>query len=129
MDYRRLFSEVRDRPGLYGLDGSFRGFCAFVHGADAGNDWQLLAGFRESLVVRVGAGNNLTWPALVLRLAWPDVDTGWLELVTQPDRNRTAVDALFSLLEEYLDRRAVADGLVTIFDEYLTWLKAQDWYR
>jgi hypothetical protein len=39
------------------------------------------------------------------------------------------VDLLFSLLDEYLERRSTPGGTVAIFDEYLTWLKAQPWYR
>jgi hypothetical protein len=58
MDYRSLFADVRSRPGMFGLDGSFHDFTVFLRGCEAGNDWQLLAGFRESLVARCGRGNN-----------------------------------------------------------------------
>jgi hypothetical protein len=72
VDYRQLFTDVRQRPGMFGLDGTFHDFTVFVRGCEAGNDWQLLAGFRESLIARLAAGNNLGWEGLVLHLAFPD---------------------------------------------------------
>jgi hypothetical protein len=114
---------------MWGLDGSFGQFCAFLTGVDAGNDWQLLSGFREWLVVRADTGNNLVWSGLVLRLAFPDVETGWHERLTDPDANMRAVDTLFALLDQFLDLRAEHDGTVTVFDQYLTWRQAQSWYR
>ena len=52
MNYRELFQQIRERPGMWGLDGSYGQFCAFLLGCDAGNAWPLLTGFREWLVVR-----------------------------------------------------------------------------
>ncbi|WP_157978990.1 MULTISPECIES: hypothetical protein [Nocardia] len=127
MDYRQLFVEISKRPGIYGLDGSFGQFVAFLNGVDAGNDWRLLTGFREWLVVRLGDGNNLVWSGLVLHLAFPSQQSGWRELVADPQDNRIAVDMLFGLLDEFLTRRTEHGELVRIFDEYLTWLKAQSW--
>jgi hypothetical protein len=69
VDYRKLFSDLQRRPGMFGLDGSFGQFCAFLTGVDAGHDWQFLTGFRELLVTRGGTGNHLTWTGLVVRLA------------------------------------------------------------
>lgn len=66
VDYQQLFVEVSKRPGMYGLDGSFGQFVAFLNGVDAGNDLQLLAGFPEWPIVRLGDGNNLAWSGLVL---------------------------------------------------------------
>jgi hypothetical protein len=129
VEYRKLFADIQSRPGMWGLDGSFGQFCAFVTGADAGNDWQLLTGFREWLVVRADAGNNLTWPALILRLAFPGVEIGQRERLTDPDGNTQAVDTLFALLAEFLDLRTPQGGTVAMFDEYLAWLKSQSWYR
>jgi hypothetical protein len=129
VDYRKLFSDIHDRPGMWGLDGSFGQFCALITGIDAGNDWLWLTGFREWLVVRADTGNNLTWPGLVLRLAFPDVDAGRRELLAEPDNNKRAVDTLFTLLDTFLELRAGHGGTVAVFDEYLTWLKAQSWYR
>ena len=126
MDYRKLFSDVHARPGLWGLrDGSFATCTAFVLGVDAGSDHELLTGFREWLVVRFDGGNNLAWTGLVLRLAFPDFDGGPMP----PDGDQQAVDTLFGLLDEFLALRTDRDWLVTIYDNYLAWLKAQSWYR
>lgn len=127
MDYRQLFSGIGKRPGLYGLDGSFREFVAFLSGVDAGNDWQLLTGFREWLIVRLGFGDNLVWSGLVLHLAFPGQQSGLRDLMADPENNRIAVDRLFELLDEFLARRAEHGEVVRIFDEYLTWRKTQSW--
>jgi len=128
VEYRKLFSDIHDRPGMWGLDGSFGQFCAFLTGVDAGNDWQWLCGFREWLIVRADTGNNLHWSGLVLLLAFPGDQTGRRALLAEPEHDKRAVDTLFTLLGEFLDRRAEHDGTVAVFDEYLTWLKAQSWY-
>jgi hypothetical protein len=129
VDYRTLFAEISRRPGLYGLDGSFDQFRAFVSGADAGNDWRFLTGFREWLIVRLGYGNNLTWPGLVLRLAFPEDQPDLRNRLKDPDRNRIACETLFRLLDEFLARRAAHDEPAAIFDEFLTWRRAQSWYK
>ncbi|WP_328457685.1 MULTISPECIES: hypothetical protein [unclassified Amycolatopsis] len=128
MDYRKLFAEIHRRPGLYGLDGGYHDYCTFLLGADAGNDGQLLTGFTESLVPRVGTGDSLTWTSLVLHLAFPGRTAGWREEAAGEGRQH-AVDLLFALLDEFLERRAAPGGTAAIFDDYLTWLKAQSWYR
>ncbi|WP_433199358.1 hypothetical protein ACQP1G_06445 [Nocardia sp. CA-107356] len=109
---------------MYGLDGSFGQFVAFLSGVDAGNDWQLLTGFREWLVVRLGDGDNLVWSGLVLHLAFPDQQSGRRDLLANPEDNRVAVDKLLELLDEFLTRRTGHRELVRVFDEYLTWLEA-----
>jgi hypothetical protein len=128
MEYRTLFAEIHRRPGLYGLDGSYAQFCVFIDGVDTGNDRQLLTGFREWLVTRLGTGNNLVWRGLVLHLAFPGAGAAGRDVSTDPDRNRVAVDALFALLDEFLERRRAHGALAEIYDAYLTWLKAQSWY-
>lgn len=129
MDYRTLFAEIHQRPGLYGLDGSYAQFCVFIDGVDAGNDRALLTGFREWLIPRLGAGNNLVWRALVLHLAFPGADATGRDVAGDTERNRVAVDLLFDLLDEFFERRRAHDGLVKIYDEYLTWLRGQPWHK
>ncbi|MFG1777542.1 hypothetical protein ACGFIR_24310 [Micromonospora sp. NPDC049051] len=127
MDYRKLFADVHRRPGMFGLDGSFHDFTVFIRGCEAGNDWQLLAGFREWLVARCGSGDNLVWEALILWQAFRDGPPRREELQTDPELDRVAVETLFRLLDEFLRLRAEHDGLTRIFDEYLTWRKGQSW--
>src|SRR5689334_22386721 len=87
VDYRTLFAEISRRAGPCGLDGSFEQFTTFVSGVDAGNDWQLLTGFREWLIVRLGYGNNLTWPGHVLWLAFPEDQPDLRSRLKDPDQN------------------------------------------
>ena len=118
MDYRELFAQVRQRPEMYGVQNSFHSFCAFLHGVDAGNDWQLFTGFREFLAVRAGLGTNLAWPGLIMRLAFPNASAPLLELLDDPEQERAAVDTLFSCLDEFLERRAKVGEVERIFEEY-----------
>jgi hypothetical protein len=110
---------------MHGLDGSFQDFCAFLHGVDAGNAGRLLTGFREMLVVKVGLGTNLTWPALVLRLSFPETESKHRELLTDQDRGRVAVDTLFDALAEFRRRTSAPDGLLAVFGEYLRFTRAE----
>jgi hypothetical protein len=118
MDYRTLFQRVRRTPEMFGVQNSFRSFCAFLYGVDAGNDWQLFIGFREFLVIRTGFGANLTWPGLILHLAFPNVSSGLRDVLDDPEQERIAVDMLFTCLDEFLERRAKHDETRRIFDEY-----------
>jgi len=114
---------------MFVMDGTFYNFTAFVRGCEAGNDWQLLTGFREWLVARADGGDNLIWEALVLRLAFPDRSHGPSreELTTDSTLNGTAVETLFGLLDEFLQRRVEHGEVAKIFDEYWQWRRAQSW--
>lgn len=129
VNYQELFADVRRRPGMFCLDGTFHDFTVFVRGCEAGNDWQLLTGFREWLVTRVGGGDNLIWEALVLRLAFPEQSHGPTreELAKDSVINNAAVERLFELLDEFLQLRAEHGGVAKIFDEYWRWRRAQPW--
>lgn len=102
MNYRELFTLVHRRPGMYGLDGSFKHFSIFVDGCDAGSSWTLLTGFREWLIVQVNDRDNLVWPALVLWLAFP---SGKRPDELDANDNAVAVEMLFRLLDEFLELR------------------------
>jgi hypothetical protein len=125
VDYRTLFAQVHSHPGLFGLDGSYGQFCAYVDGVDTGNAGRLLTGFREWLVTRLGDGDNLVWRGLVLRLAFPDTDSIRLEALSEAEPNRTAADTLFALLEEFLALTERRDALVQVYDGYLIWRKGR----
>lgn len=122
--YRALLTAIRREPARHGLDGTFTTTTAFVLGLDAGSGWNMLAGFQERLVVRRGAGHDLTWPILVRHLA----PGGWTHPLT-PGGDTTAVTALHRLLGEFFDARAQPDGLGRIFRDYQSWLTTQAWYQ
>jgi hypothetical protein len=111
MEYRVQFQAIHKRPQLYGLDGSYGQYCAYLAGLDAGNDGRLLTGFREWLVAR------------------PDGPAGGRAAVESADRDPAVIDTLFALLDEFFARRVGPQDLVRIYDDYLTWLKAQSWYK
>ena len=119
---RELFALVRKRPGMYGIT-NFATACTFITGYDAAHNWSALNGFREMLIPRLDRGDNLTWVALVRHLA----PGGWSDPLT-PEADAAATETLFELLDEFLARSTQHGGLLRIYEDYLTWLKAQDWY-
>jgi hypothetical protein len=148
MNYRELFQQIRERPGMWGLDGSYGQFCAFLLGCDAGNAWSLLIGFREWLVVRFKESHrpdNVVWDGLILWLAFPEcwratplwadksvaVYTLELPAGTRTDPSETnnharrAVELLFDLLDAFWEEREQFRGLTKIFAEYATWLESE----
>lgn len=122
--YRDLLASVRQRPAMHGLDGSYATINAFVLGCDAGSFGGMLTGFREWLIVRLGNGNNLGWPALVRHLA----PGGWVPPLTA-EADVAAVTTLFELLDEFMEKREHPDGLLTIYSDYQSWLNTQSWHR
>jgi hypothetical protein len=120
VNYRELFAEVRQRPGMFGVEGSYRSLCAFVLGVNAGNGWALLLGFQEFLVTRLGYGDNLFWSALVSHLAFPGSDRDRHAVLDEPGYDEIASATLFQLLDEFLERRS-RGGHIAIIAEYLAW--------
>jgi hypothetical protein len=148
MKYRELFQQIRKRPGMWGLDGSYGQFCAFLEGCDVGNASSLLTGFREWLMVRFKESHrpdNEAWSGLILWLAFPEcwratplwadksVAVYSLELPagtrTDPAETnghaRKAVELLFDLLDAFWQDREQFRGLIKIFAEYATWLASE----
>src|SRR5262245_44860425 len=68
----------------------------FVTGLSFGRP-ELLAGFREFLVLKLNDGNNLVWPSLVKRLGVPQA----VHPLNPADDN-AAVEGLFDLLDQFL---------------------------
>jgi hypothetical protein len=94
----------------------------FVTGLELGRP-ELLAGFREFLVLKLNDGSNLVWPALVTRLVVPHAARP-----LSPADDRAAVDGLFDLLDEFL-AETTAMGSRAIDREYFLWLQQQSWYN
>lgn len=102
-------------------DLSYEQLVAFVQGLEFGSPG-LLSGFRELMILKVGDGANLGWPALVTRLVAPDAG-GTL----RPDEEQAAIDGLFDLLDEFLAETGVR-GSWDIAREYVIWRQEQTWY-
>jgi hypothetical protein len=122
--YKALLTAVRREPARHGLDGSFSSMTAFVLGLDAGGSWNMLTGFQEWLVVRLGQGHDLTWPLLVRHLT-PE---GWTHPLTK-QADAAAVITLHRLLGDFFTAREQPDGLGGIFRDYQSWKITQDWYQ
>jgi hypothetical protein len=128
MDYIHLFETVKKSPGLCLSEETYEEAAAFVLGCDAGNEWGLLTGFKEWLIVRLNYGNNLAWIGMVLRIAFPNGPVYWTGITAPKAENKIAIDTLFDLLIEFLRERKEPDGLTKIFERYLAWLHRQSWY-
>lgn len=97
-----MLRRLQSAPAMFGLDGTYDMYVAFLHGYDfAGNgDW--LYPFRAWLVTRLGYGENLGWQSLVPRIVFPDESKAWHPFGPRDrDADAQLVQALFELLEEF----------------------------
>jgi hypothetical protein len=128
----RLLRSLHERPGMFGLDGSFGSYVNYLTGYEAASPGSLV-GFREWLVARAEGGTNLGWPGLVKMLVLPEDDRDMRETL-DAQANDAIVRALFELLGAFLDERdgdhshSVLSGLARIYVSYADWLGRQDWY-
>ncbi|MGW8956008.1 hypothetical protein [Streptomyces sp. NPDC055709] len=120
MNDTKYFQGVRARPGLYGLNGSYKSAVMFLIGFDEARSGGLLRGFTEWLVVRKGECSSFGWQALVLDEALPDVDSwGWSKLDSSTsEQQREAVDLLLSLLLGFLAVRDDVPALARMYAKY-----------
>ncbi|GLZ62257.1 hypothetical protein Misp05_58330 [Micromonospora sp. NBRC 107095] len=85
---------------MFGLDGSYGMYVAFLKGYELGSGDDLLAKLQEKLVGDLGTGQNLGWEALLLRKLAPDDPASWLPLDIRDDSfDRLICQALFDHLE------------------------------
>ncbi|MEV7549290.1 hypothetical protein AB0N89_06670 [Amycolatopsis sp. NPDC089917] len=120
-EFRELLRSVRQRPGLYLLDGSdldYRQAVTFVTGLDLGTNGRLLDGFREFLVLKADVGANLVWSSLV-RIVVHGRDHR--SMADKDDQ--VLVDGLWDLLDEFLAETAAA-GSRRIHHEYFLWCQS-----
>ncbi|MEU7662565.1 hypothetical protein [Streptomyces lincolnensis] len=104
MNERELIERVRDRPGMFGLNGFYYPTVTFLDGYDLGRSGALLQGFTEWLIARKGKETSLGWRALVLEEVFPDSGIRHWSSLTE-DQQQPAVDHLFALLLDFLDER------------------------
>src|SRR2546426_1003256 len=86
------------RPGMYVSPVEFAVVAGFLQGLHVATG--VLTGFREWLVVKLGYGNNLAWPALALRLIFPDAESPGQELL-QDAAQRQAVESCSRSLKSF----------------------------
>lgn len=98
---------------------------AFVLGYDEAYEGGVLIGFREWLATRLKTGSNLSWPALVLGVCFPNSESPDDAVHTSPEAERQAIDTLFDLLEEFEEVRSKPDGLRDVFLAYHSWTQSR----
>lgn len=92
-----LMEKLRKYPGMYVMDPTYVSLTAFLNGYCCGCDTSPLDGFRDWLMCRLSRKHrNLTWEALVLRVAFSDTDG--------EASDERAIGALFSLMEQFFGR-------------------------
>ncbi|MFF4502914.1 hypothetical protein [Streptomyces sp. NPDC001401] len=107
MNDKDCIEAIRDRPGMFGLDGTYYPTAMLVLGIDVGTSGRLLAGFREWLLARKGEESSFMWIPLVLEDAFPGTGIRhWKSLAES--QQQPAVDHLFALLIEFLTERETA---------------------
>ncbi|MFJ4582046.1 hypothetical protein [Streptomyces echinatus] len=107
MTDRELIESIRDRPGMYALDGTFYAAAVLVTGIDLGMSGRLLVGWRDWLLARRGEETSLGWRALVLEDAFPGSEIRHWSQLTEGQQRRS-VDHLFTLLLAFLSERDAA---------------------
>lgn len=111
-------------PGMFVTPVSFETITAFLTGFDSASGNTALRGFQEWLVLRLGTAFNATWPLLVLLLAFPNTRSPYYRL--RGTGQKTAINCLFGLLEEFFAERTAPGGLASISARYQEWLKTRD---
>lgn len=101
---------------------------ALLLGYDLALEGGLLSGFREWLIPRANAGNELSWEDLVLQLAFPAANDPYAALVDD-ETNVHAIGVLFELVASFLEERQASDGVRRILMTYEGWLRSQRWYQ
>ncbi|MFI2765456.1 hypothetical protein ACH5A3_42690 [Streptomyces echinatus] len=104
MTGKELIESIRDRPGMYALDGTYYATVMLVVGIDLGMSGRLLDGWRDWLLARKGEPNSRMWICLVLEDAFPGAGIWHWSHLTQ-EQQQHAVDHLFTLLIAFLSER------------------------
>jgi len=95
-----LLENLRKRPSMFGVDGSFGEYVAFFSGYEEASATGPLAGFREYVATAPGVGRNLGWPIMIMQLAgMGSVQMNYHDLGVHD--NEQAVNVLFSKLRSF----------------------------
>src|SRR4051812_40435769 len=120
MEIPRALSLFFRTPGMYIPRTDFYTAAAFILGFDKAREGDVLVGFREWLVLKLGYGDNFAWPELILRLAYPEPGARPRELPAS-DQERL-MGLLFEAVEAFWKAREDAGGPEEIFRRHADWL-------
>ena|ERR1051326_5538893 len=107
--YRQTLRKVQANPEGWLVEDSLASHIAFALGMDEGAGGNVLEGFHEFLVARIGAATTWWWPGLVLWLTEPVGPKGRGVGRLPADLNRKAITRWYQLLDEHLSARAAAE--------------------
>jgi hypothetical protein len=97
-----LLENLRKRPSMFGLDGSFGEYIAFLSGYEEASAIGPLAGFREYVATTPGVRRNLGWPIMIAQIAGVGSgQMGWHDLGVYD--NEQAVKVLFDKLQSFAE--------------------------
>lgn len=129
MPLPRDLMDFRLRPGMYLMPIEFGSVVSFVCGYDLACEGGVLWGFREWLVCRLGRGNDLAWPALVVDALRADPSVASALGFSVVEDHRVVIDGFWRLLDEFFTEKDARGGACRIFVSYDAWLRGQSWYR
>jgi len=113
-----LFSSLRKYPEMYVQRAEFCSVAAFIEGYNLACEGGPLCGFTEWLALRANCGANWSWPSLVLHISEVGRDA---EFPLTPNSDKTAIETLFTLFDQFSSERARPNGLSQIFAAYEKW--------
>jgi hypothetical protein len=99
-----FFPRFKKYHGVYVMQRTYEGTCAFLDGYEQGSGCRVLKEFHEWLVARGKGRPELYWPLLVLCEIYCDGELPDIRHFT-PEEDERAVAVLFGLLDEFIESR------------------------
>jgi hypothetical protein len=107
MTRREMLGRLQEAPGMFGLDGTYDMYVAYLQGYDHAEAGEWLHDFTAWLQGELGYGGNLGWQSLVLRIAYPEASERWRTFgPREHDVDARLAVTLFELLGEFDKARA-----------------------
>ncbi|MGW4687531.1 hypothetical protein ACWEPM_21890 [Streptomyces sp. NPDC004244] len=102
MRLAEIIPHLRVRPGMFGLDGHFSTYVAFLYGFSAADQCGDVATYRNWLADQLALDGSLGWAGIVLRAAFPHDSKMWdFHAERSEGEERIAIEALIRTLEEF----------------------------
>jgi hypothetical protein len=119
--FAQMVAHLCSRPGIYVGCADFSAVVAYIDGFNAARGGGPLLGFREWLIVKANAGNNLHWAGLVKLIHSPPS-------LQDADKEEYWIGVAGRWIAEYLAFRNEY-GITKVYYEYGRWLLRKRWYR
>ena len=104
MSFPEVLSDLESRPGMFLRKVTYDSVASCIQGFDLGTGFEFLKGFKEWLCLRATFGHNMSWPVLVLYIAFPESKTPW-RMLENPDSEQQAIATLFQCLRDFCSER------------------------